>query len=457
MAAAPQPAPTRYGGRDVYSVAGFLHGTAGYLERLPRIWVEGEVGELRRQSRWKLVFFSLRDLGGTATVPVCMPRYAYDRLPAPLADGDRVHVQGRAQLRRDTGSFSLYADAIEPYGLGTLLRDHELLRRRLAAEGLFAAERKRPLPRFPRVVGLICGRNAAARQDVERNAALRYPPVRFRVLEAPVQGPAAPAALAAALRALDADTQVDVIVLARGGGSFEDLAAFSDERLCRAIAACGTPVVSAIGHEQDTPLSDLVADLRASTPTDAAKRIVPDAAVLLAETGALAERARRIVERRLARERERLDVVAAHPLLRRREGFVERRIASLAGARGRLDLALDRRLAAERTALEALRDRPALRRPELLVEQRRGGLDEAGRRLRAAAVGRVREETAALEVRAARLQALGPGATLERGYAIVQDERGHVVTDAAALAPGRQAAVRLARGRLRVRIEEAER
>jgi len=319
---------------------------------------------------------------------------------------------------------------VDPYGLGNLLRDLELLRRRLAAEGLFAAERKRPLPTFPRVVGLVCGRNAAARHDVVENATRRYPPVRFRVVEAAVQGSAAPLELAEALRTLDADPTVDVIVLARGGGSVEDLAAFSDERLVRAIAACATPVVSAVGHEQDTPLSDLVADGRASTPTDAAKRIVPDAAALVAETDALAARARRIVTRRLEREHERLDALARNPLLRRPEAFLERRRDDLRRSGERLAPAVERRLERERAALTAVAARPALARPETLLSARRSGLESL----------------------AAGLRALGPGATLDRGYAIVLDADGHVVCRTADTSPGAAIDVRLADGGLEATV-----
>ena len=433
MAAAEQPTPTRYGERDVWSVAAFLDGTARYLDRLPAFWIEGEVCELRRQDRWGLVYWTLRDLAGDATVSVSMRRFVYDKLAIPLVDGDRVHVQGRPQLRRDGGRFSFLASRVDPYGLGNLLRDQELLRRRLAAEGLFAAERKRRLPAFPHVVGLVCGHDAAARHDVVENATRRYPPVRFRIVECAVQGPGAPLQLSEALHRLDADPTVEVIVLTRGGGSFEDLAAFSDERLVRAVAACRTPVVSAVGHEQDTPLSDLVADLRASTPTDAAKRIVPDAAALQAETSALADRARRIVGRRLRHERERLDALAAHPLLRRPEAYLERQRDGVERSAERLAPALGRRLEREAAILRALAARPVLARPQTLVASRR----------------------AALESLAAGLRALGPGATLERGYAIVLDADGHALTSVSAAVPGDAVEIRLADGSLGARIEEA--
>ncbi len=457
MAAPERPSSTRYGERDVYSVAAFLDGTAGYLERVPAIWIEGEVCELRRQAGWGFVYWTLRDLDADVAVPVTMRRHVYDRHRTPLADGDRVHVRGRALLRRDSGKFLVQALSFEPYGLGTLLRDLELLRRRLAAEGLFAPERKRPLPVFPRVVGLVCGRDAAARHDVEQNAARRFPPVRFRVIESAVQGPGAPPELTAALRRLDDDPEVDVIVLARGGGSREDLAAFSDERLLRAIAACGTPVVSAIGHEQDAPLSDLVADLRASTPTDAARRIVPDAAVLLAETSALVARARRVLAARLDREGERLAALAAHPLLRRREAFLERQRADVARAGERLLAAHRRRLERERARVDALAARPILRQPERLVERRRQEVDGWDRRLAAAETGRLAAERGRLDALAAGLRALGPAATLERGYAVVLGPDGHVLRGVDGTSVGERVRVRLASGALRARIEEVER
>ncbi len=271
-----KPQPVQYGDRQVYSVAGFNHGVGGWLQRLPEVWVDGEVAEMKQQSGWTYAYLTLKDPGDGASLQALVARYRLEAIQPPLRPGDRVHARGRAELYAKRGELRLRVSAIEPFGLGLVLRQIEELKRRLGEEGLFAPERKRPLPLLPRVVGVICGRDAAAKRDVIETAAVRYPPARFRVAEAAVQGPGAVPQILAALERLDRDDEVDVIVLARGGGSFEDLLPFSDERLVRAVAMCRTPVVSAIGHEQDTPIVDHVADVRAGTPSLAARLVVPD-------------------------------------------------------------------------------------------------------------------------------------------------------------------------------------
>jgi exodeoxyribonuclease VII large subunit len=304
-----------YGDRRVYSVGAFNRGVASWLSRLPTIWVEGEVTELRRQARWASVFFTLKDpADGAACLGVSMPRGQFDGLRLDLADGDRVHVYGRPELFEARGEFRLRALSLERFGLGEHLAALERLKQKLTGEGLFAAERKRQLPFLPRGIGLITGNDAAAKRDVLATITARFPPANVLVGETYVQGPRAAGAMIETLRALSRETDVDVIVLARGGGSFEDLLPFSDERLVRAIGECPVPVVSAVGHEQDTPLCDLAADARASTPSMAARLVVPDLAELLqrldrARTG-LERGARRTLEqerRRLERTHERLD------------------------------------------------------------------------------------------------------------------------------------------------------
>jgi len=238
-----KPTPTTYGDRTVYSVAGFNQGVADWLGKLGNVWIEGELSELKRTDQWGLVYFCLKD--ETSTLRASMQRDRFDRIePTPVV-GDRVHAFGRGELWHRKGEFRFRAYAIEQFGLGQLLRRIEEVRLRLAGDGLFAEERKRPLPFLPRVVGLVCGSDAAAKRDVVETAEKRYPGVRFRIVEAAVQGAGAAVGVAAALRALDADPLVDVIVLARGGGSVEDLLPFSDEGLCRAVADCTTPVVFA--------------------------------------------------------------------------------------------------------------------------------------------------------------------------------------------------------------------
>jgi len=366
-----------YGDRKVYSVAAFNRGISVWLERLPTVWIEGEVTELRRQERWQSVFFTLKDPESEACLGATMSRRQFDALRLDLADGERVHVYGRPELFEARGDFRLRALTIERFGLGAHLATLERLKTRLAAEGLFDTVRKRRLPLLPRRIALVTGNDAAAKRDVLTGITSRFPPARVVVAETYVQGPRAAPAITDAIQRLCSLPGVDVIVLARGGGSFEDLLPFSDERLVRAVAACPVPVVSAVGHEQDTPLCDLAADVRASTPTAAARIVVPDLQELLSG---------------LERRREAL-------------GRCARRI-------------LDR----EQTRLSRAHDR--LRNaPALLVERRRSRLEQAG----------------------ARLRALSPRATLERGYAIVRAQSG-IVRSSGALSPGDRVDVELAEG-----------
>lgn len=320
--------PLLYGDRKVYTVSAFNRGVGSWLARLPTVWVEGEVTEFRRQAGWQSVFFTLKDLGDGSCLPVSMPRATFDALRLELADGTRVHVWGRPELYGARGVFRLRALSLEPLGLGAVLARLENLKRRLAGEGLFAAERKRPLPLLPRRIGLLTGNEAAAKRDFVTAVSARFPAARILVAQTYVQGSQAPEAIAAALARLGREPEVDVVVLARGGGSFEDLLPFSDERVIRAVAACPVPVVSAVGHEQDTPLCDLAADARASTPTAAARLVVPDENELRERLerlrGSLARDARRGVERArqaLTRDGERLAHAPALLLERKRAGL----------------------------------------------------------------------------------------------------------------------------------------
>jgi exodeoxyribonuclease VII large subunit len=328
-------APIEYGDRKVYTVSGFNRGIADWLTRLPTIWVEGELTELRRQDRWQSVFFTLKDPADGSCLGVQMPRGQFDSLRLDLVNGERVHVYGRPELFEARGEFRLRALSVERFGLGDHLAALERLKRKLSAEGLFAAERKRPLPRFPRRIGLVTGNDAAAKRDVITSISARFPPARLLVAETYVQGPRAAPAIIAALSELCDAPEVDVVILARGGGSFEDLLPFSDERLVRAVATCPLPVVSAVGHEQDSPLTDLAADVRASTPTAAARLVVPDLAELLERLArsraALASGTRRTLER------EQRALTQTHERLRRAPLLlVERRRAALEQAAGRL-------------------------------------------------------------------------------------------------------------------------
>jgi exodeoxyribonuclease VII large subunit len=327
--------PIVYGDRKVYTVAAFNRGVAQWLTRLPTIWVEGEVTELRRQEAWQTVFFTLKDPQSGACLSAAMPRGQFDGLRLELGNGERVHVYGRPELWEQKGELRLRALSIERFGLGEHLAALERLKGQLAAEGLFAESRKRPLPRLPRRIGLVTGSDAAAKRDVLSTIQARFPPARVLVAETLVQGPRAAAAMVEALRAICEAPEIDVVILARGGGSFQDLLPFSDERLVRAVAACVVPVVTAVGHEQDTPLCDLAADRRASTPTAAGRLVVPDLDELLAglarSRGALARGARRTLERQSQRLGHSRDRLRRAPAL-----LVERRRAALSQAGGRL-------------------------------------------------------------------------------------------------------------------------
>jgi exodeoxyribonuclease VII large subunit len=326
---------TEYGDRRVYAVSAFNRGVGTWLQRLPTVWVEGEICELRRQERWASVFFTLKDAGDGSILAGLMPRGQFDALRLDLRNGERVHVYGRPELFEPRGELRLRALSIERFGLGEHLAALERLKEKLAAEGLFRPEQKRPLPRFPRRIGLVTGNDAAAKRDVIAAVQSRFPPARLLVAETLVQGPRAAAGVAEALRAICDETEVDVVVLARGGGSFEDLLPFSDERVVRAVAECTVPVVSAVGHEQDTPLCDLAADVRASTPTAAARLVVPDLDELVASLDRARAGLARGTRRSLDRHAERIATAAAR-LSRASSLLVERRSAEVERAAAKL-------------------------------------------------------------------------------------------------------------------------
>jgi exodeoxyribonuclease VII large subunit len=356
---------------------------AKWIDRLGVVWVEGQLTELSVRPDSKTVFMVLRDPAADMSLTITAPRDLVRSAPVPLTEGTQVVVCGKPTFYTVRGTFSLRVSEIRAVGIGELLARIDRLRRLLDAEGLFDPRLKRPVPFLPAMVGLITGRASAAERDVTTVASGRWPAVRFAVRNTAVQGPNAVAQIVDALRELDGHPEVDVIVIARGGGSVEDLLPFSDETLCRAIAACATPVVSAVGHEPDNPLCDLVADLRAATPTDAAKRIVPDT---VAEKALLDELCRR-------------------------------------GAR-----ALRHWATREERMIQQLRSRPVLSDPLRAVTVR----GEEIHRARAAARRDITRLVAVEQDRighlAARLATLGPAATLARGYAVV-----HTMGDAPAV------------------------
>lgn len=348
---------------------------AAWIDRLGAVWVEGQITQISAKPGTATAFVTLRDPAADVSMTLtCLVALVRDRQP-PLTDGCRVVVHGKPSVHLTRGTLSLRVDEIRTVGIGELLARIERLRRLLDAEGLFDPRAKRRLPLLPGCVGLITGRASAAERDVLSNATARWPSVRFQVRNVAVQGPLAVGQLIEALTTLDADPAVEVIVLARGGGSVEDLLPFSDEALCRAVSQCTTPVVSAIGHEPDTPLVDYVADKRCSTPTDAGKCVVPDVAE---ETAAL----------RQLRNR-------CHRAL---HGWVER----------------------ELRLLDALRTRPVLAHPLRPLAERAQIVAELRARADRALFGELAAARERLEHTAARLRTLGPAATLARGYAVVQ-------------------------------------
>ncbi|KJK58859.1 exodeoxyribonuclease VII large subunit [Saccharothrix sp. ST-888] len=381
----------------------------GWIDRLGEVWVEGQITQLSRRPGAGVVFLTLRDPERDVSLTVTCFRAVFDRVAEDVQEGSRVVLHAKPEWYAARGTLSLRASEIRLVGLGELLARLEHLKRRLAGEGLFAAERKKPLPFLPHCIGLVTGRGSAAERDVLENARRRWPAVRFEVRNVPVQGASAVAQVSAAVRELDERPEVDVIIVARGGGSVEDLLPFSDEELVRTVAAARTPVVSAIGHEPDQPLLDWVADLRASTPTDAAKRVVPDVGEELAKVHQLRDRARRHIF-----------------------GRVERELAGLASVRSRPVLAAPHRLV----------DGPGDEVAALLGRARRC----LGHRLDAA--------ESDLGHTLARVVALSPLATLERGYAVLQRADGHVVTDPAQVTAGEQLHARVAEGGFDVTVGE---
>src|SRR5438309_8071389 len=397
-----------YDDRTVYSVAAFNRGVGQWRSRLPTVWVEGEVTELRRHERWATVFFTRKDPADGSCVGVAMARGRFDALRLDLSDGERVHVLGRPELYEQRGEFKLRALTIERFGVGAHLASLERLKATLAAEGLFSDARKRPLPLLPRRIGIVTGNDAAAKRDVVTTIRTRFPPAAVLVAETYVQGPRAAAEIVAAIGALCEHEDVDVVGQTRGGGSFEDLLPFSDERLVRAVAECPVPVVSAVGHEQDTPLCDLAADVRASTPTAAGKLVVPELTELSGGLDRAREALARNVRRLLERDRQRLTRSAE----RLRAG------------------------------------------PRLAVQRDGHRLERARERLRLAPLPAGERKRAALENKAAKLAALSPLQTLRRGYAIVRTDSGGVVASTGDISTGAHVGVTLADGGFGARVEE---
>lgn len=374
-----------------------------YVDRMSPLWVEGQVVQYNPRPGSRMAFFTLRDTESDTSMTVTAFPNVITAIGAGFEEGVKVVARVKPVFWERSGSLNLQAAEVHLQGLGDLLAQIERLRQRLAAEGLFDTDRKKPLPFLPRVIGLVCGRNAKAKDDVIVNASARWPGARFEVREVAVQGQYAVREVTQAIADLDSLPQVDVIVVARGGGAVEDLLPFSDEALVRAAAQTSTPLVSAIGHEGDAPLLDYVADYRASTPTDAARRIVPD---LVQELDGLA---------------------------RAREGMRS---------------AIQRRLDQERYNLDLLVSRPIFLAPAATLEPHRTFIDSALTSLRTQVERRLSSERQSILQASATLQALSPQATLERGYSMLRLPSGELVRDASQVPKGTLVEGILAQGRL---------
>ena len=374
-----------------------------YVDRMSSLWVEGQVVQYNPRPGSRMAFFTLRDTESDTSMTVTAFPNVISAIGAGFEEGVKVVTRVKPVFWERSGSLNLQAAEVHLQGLGDLLAQIERLRQKLAAEGLFDERRKKPLPFLPRVIGLVCGRNAKAKDDVIVNASARWPAARFEVREVAVQGQYAVREVSDAIAELDQIPEVDVIVVARGGGSVEDLLPFSDEALVRAAAAASTPLVSAIGHEGDAPLLDYVADFRASTPTDAARRIVPDLTQELEGLAGASQAMRNAIERRLTQERHHLDLVVSRPI------FLT---------------------------------------PAATLEPHRVLIDSAVTNLHSRIARRLSEERQGIVQASAPLRALSPQATLERGYSMLKLPSGELVRDASQVPKGTLVEGILSSGRL---------
>ena len=380
-----------------------------YVERLGPIWIEGEISELNERSGG-MAFMRLRD----TSVDMSLSVMCYKNVLAavqPLPANARVVIHAKASWFTKNGSLTMSAKEIRQVGVGELLARLEALKGVLAAEGLFSADRKVALPKLPRKVGLICGRNTDAEKDVVENARRRWPAVEFEIREVAVQGAAAVVEVSAALRELEEMAEVDVIIITRGGGSFEDLLPFSDESLVRLAASCQTPIVSAIGHEKDSPLLDLVADYRASTPTDAAKRVVPD---------------------------------------------IEQEISDINKIRDRMFRRLLSSVEFELNQIAQLRNRPVMKDPGVMLKVRKEDLSALRDRAHRGFKALLDIEKKEIKGVIAHLRSLSPQSTMDRGYAVVQSDDGKIVRDATKLKAGSVLRIRAAKGEAKASVLASE-
>lgn len=379
-----------------------------WIGKLGPVWVEGELSQVDDRKGSSMIFMRLRDTSSDVSISLSCHRSVFQSV-APLPQNARIKVFSKVSFYTGNGSLSLNAREIHHVGLGELLARLEMLKKVLAAEGLFQASRKKPLPFLPRKVGLICGRNSAAEKDVVENARRRWPAVQFEIREVAVQGSSAVIEVGNALKELEKIEDVDVVIITRGGGSFEDLLPFSDEGLVRLVAASSKPIVSAIGHEQDTPLLDLVADFRASTPTDAAKRVVPDIHEEMNGLAELSNRLARGIQVRFDQEVKIIQNFASRPVMRDAMLLITPEIESLSRDR--------------KTLRQSLRHRITLHEKEL-----KGASSQ--------------------------LRALSPYGVLDRGYAVARNSDGKVVRDVSEIKIGEAITVRFARSAAHATVTE---
>lgn len=380
-----------------------------WIKRLGAVWVEGQITQLNRRGGSSQVYLNLRDVDENVSVSVVTSPSVMDAVQPELTEGSRVVMHAKPEYWKGQGRLVFRAREIRAVGLGDLIARVEALRAELESEGLFAAARKRPLPFLPKTVGLICGRESAAEKDVVENAQRRWPTVRFEIREVAVQGVGAVAEVTKAVQELDALPEVEVIIITRGGGSFEDLLPFSDESLIRTVAATGKPVISAIGHEQDNPILDFVADVRASTPTHAAVLVVPD----------------------LAEQSEVIDDLQRRSL------------------RAAVSIVQD-----QQQLLDRFRTHRALADPTSLVLDARTRIEDLQTRSAKSLLHLLQTSSDSTEHLALRLRTLSPASTLERGYSIVTNKAGNIVTATDQLATGELLNVRLAEGTTQVEVKE---
>jgi exodeoxyribonuclease VII large subunit len=380
-----------------------------YVERLGPIWIEGEISELNERSGG-MAFMRLRDTSVDMSLSVMCYKNVLTAVQ-PLPANARVVIHAKASWFTKNGSLTMSAKEIRQVGVGELLARLEALKGVLAAEGLFSADRKVALPKLPRKVGLICGRNTDAEKDVVENARRRWPAVEFEIREVAVQGAAAVVEVSAALRELEGMDEVDVIIITRGGGSFEDLLPFSDESLVRLAASCQTPIVSAIGHEKDSPLLDLVADYRASTPTDAAKRVVPD---------------------------------------------IEQEISDINKIRDRMYRRLLSSVEYELNQIAQLRNRPVMKDPGVMIKVRKDDLSALHDRSHRGFKALLDIEKKEIKGVISHLRSLSPQSTMDRGYAVVQSDDGKIVRDATKLKAGSVLRIRAAKGEAKASVLASE-